>query len=347
MRGTTAGLSHSWRAFTLAIVMAGANQAGMVTADESSIEQLVAEMNQRIAAITRSSAADGIVPRFNQAKSLGCFDATFRVHDQLPEELAQGLFERPASYPARLRFANASEQDDSEKDLRGLSIKVQNVEGQPIWGEPGIQDFLLNSYPALFAATPEDFLDFIRARQQDKVRWFFFNPLNPHLKSLWILFKARKVHSSPFAIRYWSTTPFKHGANEATAVKYSITPCTENPKPAPPQPGKDQLRAAMKAHLEQAPACLEFGVQKRTHPDSMPIDNASVIWDEEDSPFRTVATITIQQQDFDTPEALAACEKIGFNPWQSLPQHEPLGRMNEVRRETYFKAFQLRTTTEP
>ena len=344
----TAQLSRFKHLLMLAATMAGSIPTGITFAEEiTSTEQLVAEMNQRIAAITRSNAVNNIIPRFNQAKSLGCFDATFQVHEEIESALKQGLFARPASYRAQLRFANASEQDDSEKDIRGLSIKVYGVKGNPLWGKTGIQDFLLNSYPALFVGTPEDFLDFIRARQEDKITSFFINPFDSHLKSLWILYKARAVHNSPFNIRYWSTTPFRHGKDDVMAVKYSVTPCADNPEPQVPQPGKDQLRSAMKAHLSQAPACLEFGVQKRTHPDDMPIEDASVIWDEDDSPFHTVATITIHPQMFDTPEALTACEKISFNPWQSLPEHKPLGRMNDVRREAYFKASQLRTKEAP
>ncbi len=321
---------------------------GAIAADErASPEQLVAEMNQRIAAITQSSASNGITPRFNQAKSLGCFAATFKVHDGIAKEFKQGLFAQPESYRALLRFANASEQDDTKKDIRGLSIKVFDVKGDPLWGEIGVQDFLLNSYPALFVATPEEFLDFIRARQEDKITGFFINPLNPHLKSLWILFKARAVHSNPFAIRYWSTTPFRHGSDDGTAVKYSVTPCAGKSVSVEGVAGENQLRSAMKQHISQASACLEFGVQKRTDPEAMPIEDASVIWDEADSPFVTLATITIENQDFDTEDAMAACEKVSFNPWQSLPEHKPLGRMNEVRRETYFKASQLRNKEAP
>jgi hypothetical protein len=338
-------IHHGW---IRTLMLFGFFLAGSLSADEMvSTEQLVAEMNQRIAAITLSSRANNVTPRFNQAKSLGCFDATFRVHDDIDATLKQGLFARPENYRAQLRFANASEQDDSEKDIRGLSIKVLDVEGETLWGKKGVQDFLLNSYPALFVATPEDFLDFIRARQEDKITAFFINPLDLHLKSLWILFKARAVHSSPFNIRYWSTTPFRHGHDDNMAVKYSVTPCADNPEPQPHAPGKHQLRSAMKAHLRVASACLMFGIQKRTQPDEMPIEDASVIWDEENAPFITVATITIPPQVFDTPEALAACEKMSFNPWQSLSEHKPLGRMNAVRQETYFKASQLRNRETP
>ncbi|MEI6269567.1 MAG: catalase family protein [Methylococcaceae bacterium] len=310
--------------------------------NEIPIDQLVAELSQCIEAITLAETENNIIPRFNQSKTIACVNAKFRVHDDIPEELKQGIFSQPGSYPARLRFANATNRNDSKKDIRGLSIQLSNVEGQVLWGELGFQDFLLNSYPALFVATPEDFLSFTRARQKDKKLLFFLNPFDPHLKSLWIVFKAQKEHLSPLDIRYWSTVPFRLGESGNQVVKYSVIPCSDYQTTQVVNAGEDQLRAALKAHLQQGPAYFHFAVQKQTDPESMPIEDASVTWDEEASPFHTVATIKIENQDFDNPESLTHCERSSFNPWQSLPAHEPLGRMNQVRRLVYAKAAELR-----
>lgn len=308
----------------------------------ATIGQLVAEMNQRIETITLAEAEGGMVPRFNQAKTVACVTAQFHVHDKIPGKLKQGLFAKPASYPAMLRFANATNMDDSQKDIRGLSIKVSNVEGEVLWGKAGVQDFIFNSYPALFVATPEDFLSFIRARQEDKKLRFFLNPFDSHLKSLWIVFKAREKHLSPLDIRYWSTVPFRLGETGSQVVKYAVTPCSNYHTEKVVGAGKNQLRNAIKAHLQQGAACFDFALQMQTYPDSMPIEDASVIWGEEASPFQRVATITIENQEFDNPKLLAACERSSFNPWQSLAAHEPLGRMNAVRRSIYQSAAALR-----
>lgn len=308
----------------------------------ATIDQLVAEITQRVETITLAEAKNSVVPRFNQQKTVACVKAEFRVHENIPNELKYGIFSKPNAHPAMLRFANATNRDDSKKDIRGLSIKLSNVNGPVLWGEPGVQDFLLNSYPALFVATPEDFLEFIRARQEDKQLRFFFNPFNSHLKSLWIVTRARKKHLSPLDIRYWSTVPFRLGETGNKVVKYSVTPCSSYKTTKAVNAGKDQLRAAIKAHLEQEPACYNFGLQAQTEPKTMPIEDASIIWDEAVSPFQTVATINIENQDFDNPESLANCEHSSFNPWQSLAAHQPLGRMNEVRRLVYANAAKLR-----
>jgi hypothetical protein len=125
-------------------------------------------------------------------------------------------------------------------------------------------------------------------------------------------------------------------------VKYSLIPCSEYETSQVVDAGENQLRAALKAHLQQSPACFHFAVQKQTDPDSMPIEDASVVWDEAVSPFIPVATIKIENQDFDNPESLTNCERSSFNPWQCLAAHEPLGRMNQVRRLVYANAAALR-----
>ncbi len=306
------------------------------------IDQLVAEFNQHIAAIMKAEAENGVMPRFNQPKTIACVQASFQVHDDIPEAFRHGIFAKPTSYPARLRFANATQRDDAKKDIRGLSIRLSNVEGEVLWGEPGFQDFILNSHPALFVATPEQFLEFTRMRQQNKKLLFFLHPFSPHLKSLWIGFKASRKHLSPLDIRYWSTVPFKLGENSGQVVKYSVIPCSDFQTNQAVEPGENQLRAALKAHLQQGPARFHFAVQLQTDPDSMPIEDASVVWNEDISPFHPLATITIEQQDFDNQSSHAACEKSSFNPWQCLAAHEPLGRMNQVRRQIYANAAALR-----
>ena len=315
--------------------------------EKMAIDLLEAEMAERIEAIILAEKKKNIIPRFNQPKTVACVQAEFHVHENIPSALKQGLFARPGSYPAMLRFANATNSDDSKKDIRGLSIRVSNVQGQVLWGQPGCQDFLLNSYPALFVATPEEFLEFIRARQENKKIQFFLNPAHLHLKSLWIVMKASKYHSSPLDIRYWSTVPFCLGETGGQVVKYSVTPCSDYTTSQVVDAGENQLRAALKAHLQRAPARFDFGVQKQTNPETMPIEDASVIWDEKQAPFQTVATITIENQQFDSPELLSICERSSFNPWQCLAAHAPVGRMNAVRRLVYEKAARLRNKETP
>ena len=294
-------------------------------------DELAGKMAALIKQVSQQRHKSGTVMRFNQAKSLGCFDALFTVQNDIPQGLKHGLFATPGEYPALIRFANASSHDDGKKDLRGMSVRVSEIDRQVMWGRPGTQDFLLNSYPALFAASPEAFLGFIEATLEDRVIRHFLKPAN--WKSLYIIWRARDRHHSPFDIRYWSTTPFQLGPDQA--VKYSVRSCAGYSSGKPKEHGQHYLRGAMHQHLQNSEGCFDFMVQVQTNNSDMPIEDPSVIWDEGDSPFVPVARITFSQQEFLTKEALAQCETLTFNPWQSLEAHKPLGRMNYVRKQIY------------
>jgi len=98
----------------------------------------------------------------------------------------------------------------------------------------------------------------------------------------------------------------------------------------------------MATQLQSSPACFDFMVQLQTDPEAMPIEDASVIWDEDDAPFLNVATLTIKDQPFTTAEHVQACEQMSFNPWQSLPDHQPLGGINRVRKPVYSEISAFR-----
>jgi hypothetical protein len=83
-------------------------------------------------------------------------------------------------------------------------------------------------------------------------------------------------------------------------------------------------------------------VQAQTDPQKMPIEDASIEWEEASSPFRTIASLRIPAQDFDTPERMARCEAIAFSPWNCLPEHRPLGGMNRARKAIYAELARFR-----
>ena len=323
---------------SISIAKSKDNDTGTRHADE---QALVQDMVNLIQKISIKRAGDQTVKRFNQAKSLGCFSTQFTVHDDIPERFKQGVFAQPKTYDGLVRFANASTFDDGEKDLRGLSIKLSGVEGQSLLANPGIQDFVLNSHPVLFAATPEDFLSFIKAQDEDNIFWYFFNPTDSHLKSLYILLKARDKPNSPFDIRYWSTTPYQLGKNNKP-IKYSVKSCASIKSDDPEEYHQNYLREAMHKHLQQTPVCFDFMLQEQTNNDDMPIEDTSVLWDEDESPFIKVASFSFIQQEFMSKKALNECEKVDFNPWHTIAEHKPLGRMNYVRKEIYIELSKFR-----
>lgn len=307
------------------------------TSNEAEITE---KMIAAIKTISLNDAEDGLLKRVNQGKSLACLNGGFTITESLPDSLKQGIFATPKSYPAMVRFANASSDDDSKKDFRGMSIKISDVEGSSLWGGDGELDFTLNSHPALFAANPDEFLSFLEANASGAIWKFFINPGN--WDSAAILIGGREEISSPFDIRYWSTTPYRFGDDESVAVKYSVKPCSTFDSDTPDNDHADFFQDTMKTHLSNTDVCFDFMVQFQTDPIAMPVENAAVEWDETVSPFQKVATLSISNQDFQNESNVAACEKATFNPWQTLKAHQPIGGINRVRRAVYSESGEFR-----
>ncbi|NOR18934.1 MAG: catalase, partial [Xanthomonadales bacterium] len=197
------------------------------------------------------------------------------------------------------------------------------------------------SHPVLFVGNPHDFRDFVDTSLNSSPLRFFLSPFGPHIKEFRIVLAGRQNHASHLSIPYWSTTPYLFG--EGRAVKYSVKSCDQSNDAEPPRKLMDgYLRAAMREQMDAAGACFDFLVQFQTDAELMPIEDATVEWDETLSPFRKVARIHIPPQSFESPEQMEFCENLAFNPWQSLPDHRPLGGINRVRKDLYKTLAEFR-----
>jgi hypothetical protein len=280
----------------------------------------------------------GVIRRFNQGRAAGCVEAVFTVRANLPVELRVGVFSTAASYPAWIRFANASSTTDREKDIRGMSIKVTGVEGDNLTEGTAVQDFVLNSHPVMPAAGTRDFLALLRAMEAGGVRRAMYFLTHP--RSARVGLAARQHPTSHLDIPYWSATPYLFG--QGRAVKYVVQP-TSRRRSALPEPLTDRyLRDALAAHLAREEATFEFLVQLQINGRTMPIEDALTEWKEEESPYQAVADIRIPIQDVDLAGRSARCEEVAFNPWHCLREHRPLGSMNRARREIYQAMAEFR-----
>jgi hypothetical protein len=288
--------------------------------------------------VSRKRYPTGLMRRFNQPRHAGCVEAEFIVPEGLADHLRVGLFARPGSYAAFIRFASASSVSDRERDIRGMSIRVQGVEGENLTPAATTQDFVLNSHPVMVAANSAEFLELLRALEAGGLAAATFFLTHP--RAAVIGFRARQHPSCHLDIPYWSTTPSLFGPGRA--VKYVVKPSSSHISPRPPTLTDTYLHDAMKAHLSQTDASFEFMVQFQTDAGRMPIDDATVEWSERESPYVPVARIRIPTQDIDAPQRDASCEQVAFNPWHSLPEHRPLGSMNRARRNIYAAMAQFR-----
>jgi hypothetical protein len=273
----------------------------------------------------------GTIRRFNQGRAAGCVEAEFTVRDDLALEHRVGLFAAQRTYRAFIRFANATTSTDRDKDTRGMAISLVDVMGTNLTPGATRQDFILNSHPVMVAPDAREFLELLRANEEGGLKRILYFASHP--KAARIGFASRQHPACHLDIPYWSTTPYSFG--QGRAVKYIARPCSERTSKLPEPLTDNYLHDALKAHLEQAEACFDFLVQFHVDDRRTPIEDATVEWKEDESPYVPVARIRIPRQAIADAAQVAACEDRSFNPWHSLAEHRPLGSMNRARKEIY------------
>lgn len=306
-------------------------------------DKAIEDTSKAIIEMMTKRYASGAMPRGQHAKAHGCVAATVSVDGGVPAALRAGMFASPTELRAIVRFSNGDStlKADTEKDVRGMAIKVIGVTGPKALPEDTgtTQDFLLVNHPTLMVRNVLKYGELVtraNSGNQFSIISFFLalNPADWELRGLINLLAmvSHKV-ANPLEARYWSTTPYLHGDK---AVKYSARPCTTPPEPSIPSSAPDSyLREAMATSLSSGGACFELLAQVQTDPRAMPIEDATIEWSESRSPFVKVATIRIPSQQFDSPAQLTACENLTYTPWHALEAHRPLGGINRARKVAY------------
>jgi hypothetical protein len=288
------------------------------------------------------------------AKAHGCLTATFRVRDDLPQELRSAVFVPGHEYQAWIRFSNgnAALQPDGTKDARGMAIKLMGVPGPKLLDSPYekdalTQDFLMINFPVFFNRNPQEYENFIRYQADGSKFGYFFqgrNPLDWKWREVVLGGQLLGRIANPLYAQYFSMTAYAMGVEPGPwrqpppyrrAMKYSARSCTPPATRAPDFRGDDYLRRGLAEHLASADGCFDFLVQLQDPAHHMPIEDPTVKWPESQSAYQPVARITIPAQQFDTPERNAFCENLAFTPWHGHVDHRPLGGLNRIRKAVY------------
>src|SRR5260370_39166429 len=92
------------------------------------------DLAAKIDTITRLQLAlmkgTGTGKRGQHYKQHGCVRAQFEVLADIPNQFKIGLFAKPATYTAYVRFSNGGEVDDTKPDIHGIEIKLTGVPGR-------------------------------------------------------------------------------------------------------------------------------------------------------------------------------------------------------------------------
>jgi hypothetical protein len=306
----------------------------------------------------------GHATRSVHAKSHGVLHGKVTVLPGLPPELAQGVFARPGEYAAAIRFSTIPGDvlDDHVSTPRGMAIKVIGVEGPRLPGSENdaTQDFVLVNGRAFRAPTAKDFLDGLKlvAQTTDKAEGLKI-ALSSVARAAEAVLEAFG-HRSPTILAlggqpltnilgetFYSQVPILYGDYIAKIAVAPVSPrlIALTGQHVDMSGTQNALRQAVEEYFDVDDAEWEIRVQLCTELETMPIEDASVIWPEDSSPYRAVARLTAPPQNAWSTEGIAAIDDgMAFSPWHGLAAHRPLGSVMRARRSTYASSANFRAT---
>jgi hypothetical protein len=321
------------------------------------------ELAQTMRGITEKTYEDsGHALRSVHAKSHGLLIGEMQVVAGLPPELAQGIFARPASLPVVLRLSTnpGDVLDDKVSTPRGLAVKVIGVEGERLPGSEGdaTQDFVMINAPAFTAATPKKFLSNLKllARTTDRAPGAK-KALSAVLRGTEAvieklggesgMLKSMGGHPETNILgeTFYTAVPVLYGQYfgklSVAPVSPGLTALTDAPVDLDDKP--DGLRQAVSEYFASNGGEWEVRVQLATDIEKMPIEDASVQWPEDDSPYVTVAHIRVEPQtSWNAPREQGIDDGMSFSPWHGVAAHRPLGGVMRSRRMSYEMSSQYR-----
>jgi catalase len=254
---------------------------------------IIAEISERILLMQADAAArqNRPIARGTHAKGV-CARAQFEIFGvtvgrdpALAGRLAKGIYAKPQTYPATVRFANADAKvnSDFKADVRSLSFSVELATGGTR------QDYSMQNATTLPLNDAHAFVVAMRVlTAETPAKGLRSLPWRDKLMLAQL--QARQRVKPYQQLRYWSSVPFRHGS--ADVVKYSATPNTDNPARALQKNNPDALQHELIRHLREDAkmSSFDFTLQfldtdrmtywGRHRDAAFWIENASVEWPE-------------------------------------------------------------------
>jgi catalase len=325
-------------------------------------QEVVSGLNDAFDVILKRTAEDyGHAVRSVHAKAHGILKAKMIVRDNLPAELAQGLFSRSANYDVYMRMStNAGDiLPDAIALPRGLAMKVVGVEGPRLSDAAGsTQDFVMVNGPVFQAPNAEKFLGNLKllAKTTDRMEGTkevlssVLQTVNKGLEAVGISSPAVQSlggapNVDPLGETYFSVTPFRYGDYVA---KFRLKPVSVGltelmGREIDTSVSENAIRETVQAEMRDIRAQWEFQVQLCRNIEDQPIEDPTVEWDETDAPFVTVAIVSAGPQDSWSDEKVDEVdERMRFSVWTGLAAHQPLGNINRARKAPYEHSAQFR-----
>ena len=299
------------------------------------------------------------------AKSHGLLKAELTIVDGLPPELRQGLFAQPGNYGVIMRFSTNPGDilSDHISSPRGLAIKVVGVSGEflPSHAGEATQDFVMVNSKVFAAPDAKGFLKSLKLLDQhtndpEALKQVVSSTAQVAEEALELvggrsatLIGFGHPPTNPLGETYNTVVPLRFGDFFG---KLELVPVSQNlvqlcGKHLEHPREWNALRDTIVDFFKDQTARWELRVQLCTDLEKMPVEDATVEWDEKLSPYITVAHLTAHAQDAYSPERrVFVDEQLSFNPYHALAAHGPLGNIMRSRLKAYQMSTQFRHAKE-
>lgn len=331
--------------------------------DEQEISQKIVDSMARVNRLMYEKYRHAI--RDAHSKSHGILKGELQVYDNLPSHLAQGLFCTPKTYPVIVRFSTAqgSIVPDKMSAFRGMAIKIIGVEGVkllPELSDAVTQDFLLVNYPIIPTGTIREYLKMQEGLESQANTGELFQKVAQKaavgvqnvLAAVGLADDTNNLSApGPHILgdTYFSMAALRFGDYIA---KINVRPLSENVKELAGKKLDDEIIEAdenafltkiISDFFENGTAEYEMSAQFCTDLNIMPVEDGSVQWPEDKSPYQPIAKLTFKpQQTFSPERRVYADDVLSFNPFHCLPEHRPLGNIMRIRKLAYETSSQYR-----
>jgi hypothetical protein len=331
--------------------------------------RIVIERTEQYIAQSVSTEGTGRAVRDAHAKGYGLVRGEVEILDQLPAEYAQGIYATPGTHDALVRFSNGSPHAGADARLggaTGLALKIFGIDGPTLLeDEPntGTFDYANINAPVFFCNTVEDYL-FIQQLFIEAPLYFAQGPAGRHRfytdfvtgkgtldQDHWawdeLLAFLRVLQSPPVNLllsTYWTMGAVRHG-DYIAKVRFAPVPAFAEKvvqRDLDLMSAMEVYRPALVAELQARPYEFDIQVQLCADLAQMPVEDVTVEWPEQLSPFVTVAKLRFPPQNISGDNNLEKMDALSFTPWRVRAEHAPLGNIMRVRKEVYRHSSILR-----
>ena len=262
------------------------------------------------------------------AKSHGCATANIELLGT-----GTGVFSQLGSFEGVVRFSNGSTtvKADSDRDIRGLAVKIFESGIKPMIDSSGAKDFdlLLINARNVPSANFKEFMDVIKLGEGLLSIWEKIK-VTTRLLTSGLAHKLLIKTPDVKAIDYHSAVPYRYGSSQVVKYRMRHVACkSRKPLDRTPTSSESFLAENLREDLKTGPLCFDLQAQVRDQDDpDIGLDRDNSTWEGDD--FKTIGRVIMNGT-----MGPGRCEALQFNPWHAPKDHRPIGSISRARSHVY------------